>query len=229
MHIPFLSTSNSLPFDDIQKHAETVKECGWAFQQAIECHISDKCHRFDEYQKEVNNLESEADAIKRYVRAHMPSEIKMPVLKFQIFMYLKEQDKVLDSVEDALNWLSHRTKPGIPEELKKDLLILVDLVIDPIEELSRMVSEARKYFDSYSEKQRNRVKEIIHHLRKREHEVDLMEEQMKHKVFSMKDDPVTIYHTVKLIELIGAIADHAENAGDMMRAMIAKQRRFFFK
>jgi uncharacterized protein Yka (UPF0111/DUF47 family) len=29
---------------------------------------------------------------------------------------------------------------------------------------------------------------------------------------------------VKLAEIIGSIADHAENAGDMMRAMIARKK-----
>jgi uncharacterized protein len=38
----------------------------------------------------------------------------------------------------------------------------------------------------------------------------------------MDVDPVTIFHIVRLAEIIGSIADHAENAGDMMRAMVAK-------
>jgi hypothetical protein len=29
---------------------------------------------------------------------------------------------------------------------------------------------------------------------------------------------------VRLAEIIGSIADHAENAGDMMRAMIARRK-----
>jgi hypothetical protein len=37
----------------------------------------------------------------------------------------------------------------------------------------------------------------------------------------MKTDPVTLFHMVRLAEIIGSIADHAENAGDMMRAILA--------
>jgi uncharacterized protein Yka (UPF0111/DUF47 family) len=38
----------------------------------------------------------------------------------------------------------------------------------------------------------------------------------------MEVDAVTVFHLVRLAEIIGSIADHAQNAGDMMRAMISK-------
>lgn len=228
MRIPFFSFFTISPFDGLLEHAEKVKECGWAFQQAIECYASERCEEFEVYRQEVDKLESEADAIKRRIRGHIPVGTRMPVAKFQLFQYLKEQDKVLDSVEDSLDWLSCRISPGFTEGLTKDLFLLVDSVIEPIEELSRMVAEAKKYFETYSDKQRNIVKEIISNLRKREHEADRIEDELKHKIFALEKDPVSIFHIVRLAEYISAIADHAENAGDMMRAMIAKKRGIFF-
>ena len=153
---------------------------------------------------------------------------RMPVSKFQLFMYLNEQDKVLDSVEESLEWLSYRMIPGFPEELKKDLFLLVDSVIEPIEDLSRMVAEAIKYFDTYSDKQRDIVKGIIKNIRTREHEADEIEGKIKSKIFSLEKDPVGVLHGLKLAELISSIADHAENAGDMMRAIIARKKGTFF-
>ena len=153
----------------------------------------------------------------------------MPVSKFELFMYLREQDKVLDSVQDTLDWLSFRMTPGIPEALQKPLFLLVDSVIEPIEDLSRMTSEAKKYFETYSDKQRNIVKDIIHNLRKREHEADQLEDDLKFKIFSLEKNPISVFHMIKLAETIGSIADHAENAGDMMRAMIAQRKRIPFR
>jgi len=229
MRIPFLPTFMTSPFDGLLEHAEKIKECAWAFQQAIECYASERCDTFQEYHQEVDKLESEADAIKRRIRGHMPLGVRMPVSKFQLFMYLSEQDKVCDSVEHSLEWLSYRMIPGFPENLKKDLFLLVDAVIEPIEDLSRMVAEAKKYFDTYSDKQRDIVKQIIRNIRKREHEADGIEGEIKHKIFSLEKDPVAIMHGVKLAELISSIADHAENAGDMMRAIIARKKGPFFK
>ena len=222
MRIPFISLFTTSPFDGLMEHAEKVKECTWAFQQAIECHITDRCLTFEKFREEVIQLESEADAIKRKIRGHLPKWTMLPVDKFQLFRYLREQDHVLDSVEDVLDWISYRSDPGIPKELEKDFFLLLDSIIAPIEELSKMVSEARKYFRSYSEKQRFVVKKIIRLIRQQEHDADTAEDIVKSKVFNLIKDPVTVFHMVRLAETIGSIADHAENAGDMMRAMIAK-------
>jgi predicted phosphate transport protein (TIGR00153 family) len=227
MRIPFISMTS--PFEGLLEHAEKVKECGWAFQQAVECHAAEQCKAFDQYRQDVSKLENEADVIKRRIRGHLPRGTRMPVHQFQLFMYLKEQDNVLDSVEDALDWISYRRAAGVKKkEIKEALFVLVDAVIEPTEQLSRMVAEAKKYFDSYSEKQRNIVKDIIHNLRKREHEADGLEDELKQKIFSLETDPVAIYHLVKLAEIIGSVADHAENAGDMMRAMIARKEKSFW-
>ena len=101
-------------------------------------------------------------------------------------------------------------------------MLLVVQVMEPIEALSEMVVEARKYFSNFSESQRSSVKQIIHTLRQQEHEADKLEDAVKEKIFSSIDDAVTVFHLIRLAEIIGSIADHAENAGDMMRAMVAK-------
>jgi len=64
-------------------------------------------------------------------------------------------------------------------------------------------------------------RDIIRNLRRQEHEADKVEAMIKAKILNMDIDPVTIFHMIRLAEIIGSIADHAENAGDMMRAMIS--------
>jgi predicted phosphate transport protein (TIGR00153 family) len=210
------------PFDGVQEHAEKVKECAWVFQRAIECIIEDRCEDFEHFRKQIDKLESEADAIKRRVRGHLPKGTLLAVDKFQLFRYLREQDKVIDAVEEGLDWLSFRAAAGIPEVLEKEFMILVEAVTDPIEELSKMVTEARKYFSNFSEDQRVVVKDMIRTLRQQEHQADKLEDAIKEKIFNTIDDAVAVFHLIRLTEIIGSIADHAENAGDMMRAMIAK-------
>ncbi len=222
MRIPFISLFITSPFDGLQEHAEKVKECAWVFQRAIECIIEDRCEDFEQFRKDIDKLESEADAIKRRVRGHLPKGTLLAVDKFQLFRYLREQDKVIDAVEEGLDWLSFRAAAGIPQVLEKDFMILVEAVTDPIEELSKMVTEARKYFSNFSEDQRIVVKDMIRTLRQHEHEADELEDAVKEKIFNTIDDPVAVFHLIRLTEIVGSIADHAENAGDMMRAMIAK-------
>jgi len=222
MRIPFISMFVTSPFEGLEEHAAVVKDCAGVFQHAVECYVLQKYDRFDDLRREIIQMERKADAVKRRIRGHIPLGTLMPVDKFQVFRFLREQDSVMDAVEDALDWLSYRPESAIPEELQTDFSTFVDVVVDPIDEMSRMVTEAREYFSSYSEQQRVVVKEIITKLRHQEREADRVEDKIKRKVFSMDVDPVTVFHIVRLAETIGAIADHAENAGDMMRAMVAK-------
>ena len=222
MRIPFISRFMTSPFDGLQEHAEKVKECAWAFQQAIECHITDQCEKFEEFRLEVDQLESEAESIKKRIRDHLPKGTLIPVDKFQLFRYMREQDKVLDAIEEALDWLSFRPDPGIPAALEKDFFLLVDAVLDPVEEMCRLVQETAKYFRSYSEKQRKFVKDIVHTLARQEHEADKVEDGIKEKLLNMKIETTTVFHMIRLAETIGSIADHAENAADMVRSMIAR-------
>ena len=57
---------------------------------------------------------------------------------------------------------------AIPEAVEKEFMLLVEAVMDPIEELSKMVAEARKYFSNFSENQRRLVKSMIRNLRAHE-------------------------------------------------------------
>ena len=209
------------PFENLQKHADKVKECAHLFKEAAACHIGQECKEFDLLTEQVARLESEADDIKRNIRNHLPRGILMPVDKFQFFQYLREQDKVLDEVEEALFWLSFRPR-GIPDEVANDMHHLVEVVVPPIERLSDLVALATEYFRSKSEEQRNKMKSLIRDIRQYEREADLIERELKFKIFGSIKDPLVVFHLIRLVEHVGDIADHAQNASDRMRAMIAR-------
>jgi predicted phosphate transport protein (TIGR00153 family) len=222
MRIPFISMFVTSPFEGLQEHAQKLEDCALVFQQAMECYITEDCSRFEEFRSEIDRLEDEADAIKRRIRGHLPKGTLLQFDKFELFRFLGEQDNVLDAMEESLDWISIRSDLGIPQSLVSDIKVLVDAITSAIEELSKMVAEARKYFTSYAENQRVVVKDIVHNLRLQEREADKLEDRFKQKVFDSVSDPVTVFYLVRMAEIIGKIADHAENAGDMMRAMIAK-------
>lgn len=208
-------------FEDLRMHTNKVKECTWMFRKAVECYMQKECEEFDQLVKQVSELESEADAIKRNIRGHLPRGFIMPVDNFQFLMYLGEQDKVLDAAEDALNSFSFRMT-NIPEGIEEDLVNLVDKAIEAIELLGPMVETANTYFRNNDEKDRKNVKELIRQIRQKEHEADQIEKKIKKTIYNLNIEPLSVCHLTHVLDQIGQIADHAENAGDMMRAMIAR-------
>ncbi len=220
----FISKFITSPFDGLQEHAEKVKECARIFQKSIECILEDRFEDFEQLRKDVDKLESEADAIKRSIREQPLKGSLVAVNRFELFRYLREQDRVLDAIEESIDWLSFKARAGIPEVLEKDFMLLLEAVMKPIEILSKMLTEASEYFLKPSEEQRVRIKDIIRTLRQYENESDKVEYAIKDKIFNVLDDPVAVFHMTRLTENIGSIADYAENAGDMMRAIIAKKK-----
>ncbi len=209
------------PFEGLQKHADKVRECAHLFKEATVCHIGQECKKFDLLTEQMARLESEADDIKRNIRNHLPRGILMPVDRFQFFDYLKEQDKVLDEVEEALFWLSFRPR-GIPDEVASDIHHLVEAVIPAIERLPDLVALATEYFRRKSEDQRTKMKSLIRDIRQYERETDHLERELKFKIFGSIKDPLVVFHLIRLVEIVADIADHAQNASDRMRAMIAR-------
>ena len=215
MHLFFKS-----PFENVKKHADKVSECARMFSKAIFCHLDGKCEDFNNLTDEVAKLESEADAIKRNIRGHMPRGILMPVDKFQLFMYLREQDKVVDAVEETLYWLSYRPEV-IEEDIGEEIRFLVEKVVPAIEKLSPLVEMANHFFKARYKQRRMEIKSLIRDIRQQEHEADHLERELIHKIFATVKDPMQVFFLIRLVETIGSIADHTQNASDMMRAMIS--------
>ena len=222
MRFGIFSLFRESPFTKLLEHAEKVQEGGELFRKAIKCYLDSDCAEFEELHLKVTALESEADRIKQNIRAHLPKGVLLPVDKFQFLWYLREADRVMDAMQDALHWLSYRTTK-VPEPLIDDMLLMVDKAVEVIDEFQPMVAGAVQYFRNFSRKERDKVKDVIRNLRQKEFQSDQIERKLKSDVFTLTvADPATTFHLIRLIEYIGEISNHAENSGDMMRAMIAK-------
>jgi uncharacterized protein len=221
MRTNFMYLFYKSPFENLKRHSDKVRECGRQFLEAVTCYLDRDCMAFEQLTDQVARMESEADAIKRNIRGHMPHGILMPVDKFQFLMYLREQDKVLDAVEDALYWLSYRPQ-GVRETMAEDLGFLAGSVVPAIEKLSPLVEMAIDYFRTRSKEVRIKMKSLVRDIHQHENEADHLEQELIRRIFKEIDDPLEVFHLVRAVEGISAIADHAHNASDTMRAMIAE-------
>lgn len=222
MRFLFSKLLRQSPFDKLLEHAEKIQSGGDMFRKAIRCYLASDCTLFEQLHEQVTTIEGEADRIKQNIRAHLPKGVMMPVEKFQFLWYLREEDKVMDSMQDALHWLSYRSTV-IPDSLTADLLAMTDKAVEVIDRLPMMVRGSIRYFYSFSNAERDKVKAIIRELRTGEAESDRIERRLKKSIFlETVSDPSVTFHLIRLVEIIGEISNHAENAGDMMRAMIAR-------
>lgn len=222
MRIPLLGLFKTSPFENAFKHSIKVAQCGPLFVRAVESYFKDDRDQFEILKDEIRDIEAEADRIKRNIRAHLPRSILMPVDKYVFFSFLREADKVVDCVKNSLYWMSYY-ELSLPEDIQRDLVLLVKEAGDYLGFLPEMVLRTHRFFDTRFEKDRDEVKEIIREIRFREKESDDLEKTIFIRLCADEEiAPKTFFIMIRLVETTGDIADHLENAANMVRVMIAR-------
>lgn len=224
MRMPVGNTLRKSPFEGLYLHAEKVKECIATLDEALRAYCEGNYDKFNTLTKKVVELEGEADQIKGNIRNHLPRFIFMPVDKADFLMLLREEDKILDYAEDTAIWLDFR-HTSIPESIKDDFMAHADKVVECVDVLQKAMQNVRDLLEtSFSKKEREQTKILIRQIHRKEYEADLLERELTKKIFALESelDPVSIFHLVKVVDIIAQIANAAENAGDRIRAMIAK-------
>ncbi len=224
MRTPIIETLRKSPFEALKDHADIVCESGKLLTEVFNDLLQNKFENIDERRKNIEELELKADYIKSNIRNHLPKSVKMPVDRGVFLSLLSEIDKVEDIIQDITEWISIREKP-IPENLKEDFKQLFEKALESVEYAKKAVEALNLVIESsFSEDEREKTKKIIGQLHKIEHESDLMERALTKKIFAMGESltAAALFHLSKLVFLLGDIANHAENAGDRVRALVAK-------
>jgi phosphate transport system protein len=208
-------------FNLLLKHARLVSECLIRLPLALEAYFHKDKERLSEIAKHITEIEKEADKVKTNIRGHLPKGLILPVEKFEIFLYLKEQDGVADSAEEIINWLSFKDI-DIPEDLAQKLQRLLNQNLDPLRYIEELIQRATDFLITRSETSRNVAKELVRKIRYEEYLSENLATDLKREVFSRISDPLTLFYLLNLVDMITDISGHAENAADLMRAMIAK-------
>ncbi len=208
-------------FECLENHARHVLTCTERLPDALIAYFKQDYASCQKISQEITNIEREADRIKQNIRAHLPRGIIMPVDRFELFLYLKEQDAVADAIEDILKWLTFR-RTKVDDLIAQQMLTLAKLNIETSKLLIPLIEQARIYFSSSDEKAREEVKQVVRTIRTREHESDVFATELKRNIFALDLDALSIYHLLRMTEFICDISGRTENAADLMRAMIAK-------
>ena len=220
---PVMDVMRRSPFKAINEHARKVHECIKALDRAMKHYVEEDYARADKWIHKVMKLEGEADQIKGNIRAHLPKFIFMPIDRSDFLMFLREEDAVLDYAEDVAVLLDMR-KTKVPKNCRKDFILHTEKVVETALALEKAVNNFVHIMEaSLSHKDRELLKKMIHDIHKKEYEADKIEFKVSKKLFNSQDDDVLgTVHLLKVVERTAQIANHAENAADRLRAMIAK-------
>jgi predicted phosphate transport protein (TIGR00153 family) len=212
------------PFGLLVTHTGRVQETVQLLRPLIAAFLAGDQSRLNELHDEICKKEHKADETKAAVRDHMPKSVFLPVNRGDVLNYVKEQDGIADAVEDLAVILKMRTPKIIPE-LEPKLLAVVDQVVAAADDLFHAARGMTNLAaSSFAGPEVDKVLEMVAKVNHAEWEADKLQAEFSALVFQHEDelDPISVFQWVHIVEVLGDVADHAENSGDMLRLMLAR-------
>lgn len=221
---PFRKLLRGSPFEPIQKHMRVVKKGVALLPQLFAALKSKDQEGICEVATTIDQIESEADALKTDYRAHMPSTLLMPVSRRDLLMLIAEQDKIADKANAIGRILTYR-KMEIPGACLSLLEQLIEHALESYAQAANVIEQMDELMaGGFAGKESRRVRDLIVKLQETEESADDLLMRINHALFAIEDqlNPVDVMFWYKLIDYIGDISDRSENVGDRVLLLIAR-------
>ncbi len=212
------------PFGSLVEHTKKVHECVEMVRPLMEALAHENYEELQDLQDKVSRLEYKADKIKHAIREQLPRRYFLPVDRAELDNFLHCQDKIADYVEDLSIILTIR-KTKIHPTLMDQFFALVEQVFQVTGTLLTAAVELQDLAEvSFSGAEARKVMDLLGGLGQEEWKADRLARTLSKDIYKLEKelDPITIIFYEKMLLKLGEIANEAENAGDMLRAMIVK-------
>lgn len=209
------------PMERLLEHYDKIQQSVEIINESLECYIGGgQCVEFKTLQSSLNDLESQADKIIRYIRNHLPKSLYMPVDKVLFLSYTSAQDDILDNAQEALNWLSMRTMI-IPEDFQKEMIYLVDDVGNMVYLLGPALKDTVSLVH-LENLDRDGTKDQYRKIRDKRHEIFRAKNALIRKMYSSEIDFKDIYQLIHFTEKMYSMCHSCSKCVEILRSMIAR-------
>ncbi len=211
------------PVKPMQQHIEKAHACAMALIPFFEAVLAGDWQTAETIQRQITDLEHEADELKRNVRTHLPKSLFMPVPRTDLLELLRMQDRIANKSKDIAGIMLGR-KMHIPPEiadLSKDYVagsVAVSAqAVKAIGELDELVATG------FRGREADMVVAMIDELDRLESQADDLERQIRRALFAVEKQlpPVDVMFLYRVIELIGELADRAQQVGSRLQLLLA--------
>jgi len=212
------------PFGPLLEHTKKVHECVNLLPALLEAMISEDYEEVHRLQDRLSKLEYEADVIKHEIRESLPRRYFLPVERADLDEFLHCQDAVADAAEDfavILTLRNTKVHADLVGEFR-EFLAQVGQVCNMLMAAAEQMQELAEA--SFGGAEARAVLEKISGLGEEEWKADRMQRRLSRHIYELEQelDPVTIHFYEKMLNALSAVANAAENTGELLRQMIVK-------
>jgi uncharacterized protein len=211
------------PVMPLEKHVGVAYKCTRQLIPFFEAVVSNDWEKAALVRSEIEELEHDADDLKKEIRLHLPKSLFMPVPREDLLELLLVQDMMANRTKDVSGIMMGR-KMAIPPKIAGDFLTLVNRSVDAAKQARKSVRELDELFTSgFRGAEVTLVSELIEELDRIETDTDAHEAQLRTALFAIESElePVNVMFMYKVIGLIGEIADMAERVGRRLELLLS--------
>lgn len=212
------------PVKPMQKHISKAHACTKALQPFFEAAMANDYKKAEKYREEITKLESEADDLKKDIRAHLPNSLFMPVPRQDLLELLSMQDRIANRAKDISGIMLGR-EMRIPEEIQPMMLKYLKAAINTSKRAKEALAELDELYEAgFSSKEVDLVTKLLTKLDAQEHKTDEFEIKMRRSLRDIETNypPLEMMFLYKVIEMIGDLADVSQRVGSRLQIIIAK-------
>ncbi|NVK39641.1 MAG: TIGR00153 family protein [Oceanospirillaceae bacterium] len=221
---PILQMFARSPFKPMQEHIAKAQACALELIPFFDAVMAEDWGKAEAAQQRITQLEHEADALKKDVRAHLPNSIFLPVPRSDLLELLRMQDKIANRSKDIAGLMLGR-QMTVPETIKPQMASFVRSALKTSAQAMTALNEIDELISSgFGGHEVHAVEDMIHDIDDLEHDADDLEREIRHALFQVEKDmhPIDAMFLYKVINWIGDIADRAQQVGSRLQLLLAR-------
>ena len=214
----------SSPVKPMQQHMAKVMACVSKLIPLFESIIKEDWDQVAKIQKQISDLEKEADVLKKQLRLHLPKGLFMPVSRRDLLEVLTMQDTIANRAKDIAGVILGRHMM-LPKIIHDDYMNYVKRCVDACEQANRAINELDELVGTgFSGQEVKLVVKMISKLDSIESDTDNLQTDIRHKIFAVEKefDPVDVMFLYRIIDWTGDVADRAQRVGSRLQLMLAR-------
>lgn len=221
---PFLKLFARSPFKPLSEHMKTVYDCVQKLSPFIDAVYQNNWEEAESLHKDICQLETDADNLKRQLRLNLPKNLFLPVDRSDLLELLSYQDYIANQAEDIAGLIIGRHMI-FPDEIRDDYRRLASLCVESCRQAYKASRELNELLEAgFSGQEKQIIKEMLDKLHQLEHQSDDLQLKVFKTLYTIEHDlpPVPTMFLYKVVDWTGELADLSEKAADRLQICISR-------
>ena len=224
MAVNLSSIFGQSPIDPLLNHMATVTSCAAKLIPFVEEALQENWSAAKNLQLEINQVEHDADVIKKDLKIHLPKSLFLPMARGDILRIVDAQDRIANKAEDIAGMMIGR-KIILPDQIKEDFVELIKASVAASLQANVAIQELGDLLATgFSGKEIKIVSDMIEKLDELETATDKLQVTICDKLFEIENNiaPIECMFIYKIIDWAGDLADCAQTVGGQLQLLLAK-------